>query len=210
MKRPPHRGLPNEPERFARRFVLDRLSGFAKDIDICLTPAPSKTRDGPTHAYFPALASCCGTLEYLSALYRGRTTGLGWPDVWNWAERYLMQPDYGEDPIRVLVDAFRNAVAHRGIATGVWIDRKPGAAFGRRLTWRVLEDAHRPSIRVVTQEGTLAIDPPWPCAYTHRVHIHLRSLADDICAGATSYAEHLLTERQLVDKFYACMRQLYP
>lgn len=208
MKRPPHRGLPNEPERFARQFVLDRLAGFAKDIGICLTPAPSETRDGSTHAYFPALASCCGTLEYMSALYRGRTTGLGWRDAWNWAARHLPQPDYCEDQVRLLVDAFRNAVAHRGIATGVWIDRMPGT--GRRLTWRVLEDACRPSIRVAIEEGTLVTDPPWPCPYTHRVHIHLGSLADDICAGATTYAEDLLTERQLVDKFYACMRQLYP
>ncbi len=210
MKRPPHRGLPNEPAKFARQFVLDRLAGFTKDIDICLTPAASKAKDSPTHAYFPALASCCGTLEYWSALFRGRTTGLGWPDVWNWSQHYLPQPAYGEDPIRVLVDAFRNAVAHRGIATGVWVDRKPGAGFGRRLTWRILEDDSCPSIRVVDEVGTLITDPPWPCVYTHRVHIHLRSLADDISAGAQTYAEDLLQEQQLVDKFYACMRQLYP
>jgi hypothetical protein len=210
LKKQPHRGLPDEPERFARQFVLDRLAGFAKDIDICLTPVPSKTRTGSTHAYFPALAACCGTLEYVSALFRGRIDGLGWPDVWNWSQQYLPQPAYGEDPIRVLVEAFRHAVAHRGIATGVWIDQKNGATLGRRLTWKIFENDFRPAVRVVSEEGTLITDPPWPCAYTHRVHIHLRSLADDINTGANAYAEDLLQNKQLVEKFYACMRKLYP
>ncbi|ABE43858.1 hypothetical protein Bpro_1927 [Polaromonas sp. JS666] len=210
MKRPAQRGLPDQPGAFARQFVLDRLAGFEKDMGICLTPAPSKTRAGPTHAYFPALAACCGTLEYLSALYRGRINGVGWPDVARWAVRYLPQPDYGEDAVRVLVDAFRNAVAHRGIATGVWVDRNPGPDHGRRLTWKVLADSRRPSVRIVSEEGKLQSDPPWPCAYTHRVHIHLKSMSVDIREGAVQYAEDLLRETQLSDRFYGCMRQLYP
>lgn len=210
MGRPAHRGAVIDPAAFAKKFVLDRLAGFEKDIDICLTPVPSKTRSGHTHAYFPALAACCGTLEYLSALYRGRVNGLGWPDVSKWAERYLPQPDYAEDPVRLLVDAFRNAVAHRGIASGVWIDRKPGAGHGRRLTWRVLADSRRPSVRIVPEESTLTSDPPWPCRYTHRVHIHLKSMSVDIRNGARSYADNLAQDHELADRFFACMRQLYP
>jgi len=196
--RPPliHRGTDDRGE-FAKKFVLDRLAGFEKDIEICLTPIPSKTRRGLTHAYFPALAACCGTLEYLAALHRGRLNGLGWPDVAAWANRYLPQPDYGEDSVRILVDAFRNAVAHRGIATGVWIDRKPGIGQGRRLTWKVLADSRRPSVRIVTEKKTLVNDPPWPCSYTHRVHIHLKAMSIDIRDGAKRYASDVAQSEEL-------------
>jgi len=207
--RPSHRGTDDQGE-FAKKFVLDRLAGFEKDIEICLTPIPSKTRRGPTHAYFPALAACCGTLEYLAALHRGRLNGLGWPDVAKWALQYLPQPDYGEDCVRILVDAFRNAVAHRGIATGVWIDRKPGPGQGRRLTWKVLADSRRPSIRIVSEENTLVNDPPWPCLYTHRVHIHLKAMSIDIRDGAKRYANDVSQDKDLQSNFLACMKQLYP
>jgi hypothetical protein len=210
LGRPEHRGLQDNKPAFAKQFVLSRLSGFEKDIRICLTPAPSKTGAAPTHAYFPALAACCGTLEYLAALYKGRVNGLGWPDVSAWALQYLPQPDYAADPIRVLVEAFRNAVAHRGIATGVWVDQKPGENHGRRLTWKILANSTRPSIRVVAEKGTLKSDPPWPCPYTHRVHIHLKSLANDICKGAVAYAEDLSQDQKLTDKFFKCMHHLYP
>lgn len=210
MGRPAHRGAANDRGAFAKRFVLDRLGGFQKDIDICLTAAPSNTRPGLTHAYFPALAACCGTLEYLAGLYRGKLDGLSWSHVSKWADRYLPQPDYEQDVVRILVGAFRNAVAHRGIATGVWIDRRQGDGYGRRLTWRVLADSRRPSVRIAAEQGKLISDPPWPCVYTHRVHIHLRSMAVDIRDGARSYANDLTQDAELIERFFACMRYLYP
>jgi len=173
---------------FAKQFVLARLSGFEKDIEICLTPIPSNARSGLTHAYFPALATCCGTIEYLTAMHFGRVDGLGWRDVSRWASTYLPQPQYGEDTVRVFFEAFRNSVAHRGIASGIWRDQKPGPGHGRRITWKVFADARRPSIRIVAEAGTLKNDPPWPCKYSHRVHIHLKSLALDIREAATRYA----------------------
>lgn len=63
-KRAPHRGLANDNGAFAKQFVLDRLVGFEKDMKICLRPIRSSTRAADTHAYFPALTACCGTLEY--------------------------------------------------------------------------------------------------------------------------------------------------
>ena len=208
--RPPHRGSSNDCAAFARSFVVARLAGFEKDIQICLTPIPSKTRAGPTHAYFPALAACCGLLEYLTVLYRGRIDPPGWRNVFAWAKSYMPQADYDEDRIRILVDHFRNSVAHRGIASGVWIDWKPGPGHGRRLTWKVFADALRPSVQVVKENKTLTTDPPWPCSYTHRVHIHLKSLAVDIRKGAQLYAEDVSTNQELQSNFFACMRNLYP
>lgn len=208
--RAPHRSLGDDAGAFAERFVLDRIAGFEKDLHICLTPVPSKTRRGLTHAYFPALASCCGTLEYLAGLYKGHLAKVGWPDVAVWANRYLPQPDYAEDTVRVLVKAFRNSIAHRGIASGVWIDREPGTGPARRFTWKVLANSARPAISFVAEENALLNDPPWPCPYTHRAYFHLRSLSVDIRKGAIAYAEDVRDDIVLTKKFFACMRELYP
>jgi len=209
--RVPHRGLGDDSAAFAERYILDRIAGFEKDIGICLSPIPSKTRRGLTHAYFPALASCCGTLEYLAGLYKGgRLDTIGWRDVAEWAKRYLPQPDYEEDTVRVFVEAFRNSIAHRGIASGVWVDRKPGAGHGRRFTWKVHADSRHPAIAFVEENKTLANDPPWPCPYSHRTHIHLRSLSVDIRKGAIVYAKDAREDPALNKKFFSCMKELYP
>jgi hypothetical protein len=92
----------------------------------------------------------------------------------------------------------------------VWVDRDSGPGQGRRLTWKILANSTRPSIRIVAEAGILKNDPPWDCPYTHRVHIHLKSLAADICKGAKAYAEDLSNDQQLTDRFLRCMRQLYP
>jgi hypothetical protein len=206
----PHRGSINDPGKFAKKFVLARMDGFQKDIQICLTPIPSKTRPSPTHAYFPALAACCGTLEYLTALHCGRVGTVGWRDVAAFAGRYLPQPDYSVDSIRVFVEAFRNSVAHRGIARGIWVDRKSGPDHGRRITWKILANAVRPSIRILPEQGMLRNDPPWPCQYTHRVHIHLKSLEVDIRKAAKRYANDVFSSSELQDTFASCMHRLYP
>lgn len=207
----PHRGAPDNPEQFARAFVRGRLSGFAKDMRICLKGIPTRANNRwvLTHAYFPALMACCGMLEYLAGLNVGRVNGLGRREVTAYATKYLPQPDYSADVIRVLYDAFRNAVAHRGIASGVWVDRHR-ATQGRRLTWKVFANATRPPLDVVAGEGVLKLDPPWPCQYTHRVHIRLGRLWRDIRNSANCYIADLVTSQDLQDKFFECMEELYP
>ncbi len=207
---PAHRGATEDTAKFAGRFIKGRLIGFEKDMQICLTPVKSKTGSGITHAYFPALAACCGILEYLAALYRGNIRGVGWPQVADWAQNFLPQPDYDRDTIRILFETFRHPVAHRGIASGVWLDRNNGAGRGRRLTWKVSADAKRPACEVVEEKGQLKRDPPWPCPYTHRVHIHLRGMWIDIRNAAILYSKKLTINQQLQTNFEACMRQLYP
>lgn len=206
----PHRGLINNPGAFAKKFVQDRLAGFEKDMKICLRPIPSKTRNGQTHAYFPALTASCGTLEYLAAMYSGRVKGLGCKEVSEWSNVYMPQPDYDGEIIRVLFDAFRNSVAHRGIASGVWTDKKQGPDCGRRLTWKISEGRMKPSICVIEECGELIQDPPWPCKYTHRVHIYLASMIDEIKAGAVQFSRDLETKPELHENFYSCMQKLYP
>jgi hypothetical protein len=73
---------------FAAAFVRGRLVGFEKDMKICLTPVPRADGTGKTYAYFPALAACTSTLEYLTALDRGDTRGIGWTQVADFAAGY--------------------------------------------------------------------------------------------------------------------------
>jgi hypothetical protein len=195
---------------FAKRFIHGRVSGFEKDIRICLTRRRAVGRPGFTHAYFPALGTCCATLEYFAGLYRGNLRGIAAQHIADWAQDYLAQPDYDRESVRVLFDGFRHPVAHRGIASGVWIDQRPGPTYGSRLTWKVLANSSRPACRVVAETGFLEKDPPWRCRYTHRLHIHLRRLAIDIRDGAIRYARAVSVDRQLQTNFTRCMEQLYP
>ena len=188
-RRPPHRGAMNNFPQFAPAFVRGRLAGFEKDMRICLRGFQLDNGSGVTHAYFPALTTCCGMLEYLAGLYIGRLDRLGKVEVIAYA-KYLPQPDYDAEAIRILFDAFRNAVAHRGIASGVWVDPHP-ATRGRRITWKVLADAGRPALEVVATQGEIKYDSPWPCAYTHRVHIHLGRLWREIRDSAYRYLAEL-------------------
>jgi len=207
---PHHRGAIDNPPLYLRHFVDGRLDGFEKDLKICLTPTPSKMRAGYTHAYFPALGACCGLIEYLAGLYRGNLNGVGWREVATWAQQYLDPADYGDDLMRVFFLAFRHSVAHRGIASGIWIDRAPGPGQGRRITWKVTAARKRPPVQIVAENGVLDRDPPWRCPYTHRVHIHLASLKSDIRKAAKRYAADAGQDPQLLARFTACMRQLYP
>lgn len=206
---PTHRGAAGNIAVFAVRFIDGRLEGFEKDMKICLTPMRLETSKEPTHAYLPALAACCGFIEYLSGLYRGRLNGNGWQQIAEFAAEYLPQPDYDKEAIRILFEVFRNPIAHRGIASGIWVDRNSGPGKGRRVTWQVSADAKRPACEILSRKGDLTRDPPWPCSYSHRGHIHLRSMWVDIRRAARRYSEDL-ADPTLQAHFVSCMKHLYP
>jgi hypothetical protein len=208
-KRERHRGAGHDMTKFAPLFLASRLEGFAKDMKICLTGIPSNARSGSTHAYFPALMNCCGMLEYLAGLYVGRTNSLGKKEVGDYAIRFLRQPDYDREAIRILFDAFRNAVAHRGIASGVWTDNHHHHK-GRRLTWQVHADTARPALELVASPGLIKYDSPWDCPYTHRVQIRLGRLWRDIRDSVDGYVSELQASQRLQSNFKECMQELYP
>lgn len=194
---------------FAPRFIQGRLEGFEKDMKICLTPMGLESSKAPTHAYLPALAACCGLLEYLSGLYRGNLQGNGWQQIAEFAAIYLPQPDYDKEAIRILFEVFRHPIAHRGIASGIWVDRNNGPGKGRRITWQVSADAKRPACEILPVKGELKRDPPWRCSYSHRGHIHLRSMWVDIRGAAKRYSDDIV-DPQLLKRFVSCMEHLYP
>ena len=218
-RRRPHRGSADNIAEFAPKFVRGRLRGFEKDMCICLrdtlySELPERVRNGRSpstvvHAYFPALGACCATLEYLSALYAGHIDRIGESHIQRYAKKFLPQPDYSPELVRVLYLAFRHPVAHRGIASGVWKDAHPKMQ-GRRLTWNVSESDDGPPIRLAPEASALTKDSPWPCAYTHRVHINLGKLWRDIKDSADKYLLELATNGPLLIHFEKCMRQLYP
>ena len=192
---------------FARDFLQRRLQGYRKDMQICLEPVASRGRAGITHAYFAALGASCGFLEYMAALFSGHVIGVGWQHVAAWTERFMPQPDYDRETTRILFSAFRHSIAHRGIATGIWVDRR--LTPHNRITWKLLANSRRPACALVAERGTLVKEPPWPCKYTHRMHIHLKALEIDLAAAVPRYASAVI-EPRLLENFSSCMRQLYP
>jgi hypothetical protein len=185
------------------------MEGFEKDMRICLTGVTSLTRPGVTHAYFPALMACCGMLEYFAGLYAGRTEGLGKKEVAQYAAKFMPQPDYDTESIRLLFDAFRNSVAHRGIASGVWRDPHPSHG-GRRLTWNIHANTARPALALVEESGVIKYESPWDCSYTHRFQIRLGRLWRDIRDSLPGYVLELSANAKARENFEACMRHLYP
>ena len=195
---------------FAPAFIEGRLVGFEKDMRICLTSIELPETKKKTVAYFPALAACCSTLEYFVNLHRGNLNPAGHQQVATFAEEYLPQPDFDAETVRVLFQAFRHPVAHRGIASGVWVDQQPGQNHGRRMVWAVSVSSRRPACAVIKEPGVLKQDPPWPTAYTNRVHINLGALWRDIASAGRAYAAAVQSDAELQRKFAACMRRMYP
>ncbi len=210
QSRPPHRGANGCTVEFATDFVQGRLKGFAKDMRICLTGVPRDDgKRGQTHAYFPALMSCCGTLEYLAMFYLGNPKdSLGHKQIAEYTARY-MGNDYSSDIVRVFFEAFRNKIAHRGIASGVWVDRHRDH-LGRRVAWQIDASSAAPALKLAEEKRSLKFDSPWLTPYTHRMHIRLGRLWRDIHDSGQKYLADLAKSEQLQQKFCACIRQWYP
>lgn len=195
---------------FAPAFIDGRLVGFEKDMRICLKSVEQPGTKKKTAAYFPALGACCSTLEYFVNLHRGNLRPAGHQEVAEFAHKYLPQPDFDAETVRVLFLAFRHPVAHRGIASGVWVDQQPGPSHGRRLVWALSASSRRPACAVVAEPGVLKQDPPWPTKYTHRVHINLGTLWREIARAGRAYATDVHTDVDLQRKFAICMKRMYP
>jgi hypothetical protein len=73
-----------------------------------------------------------------------------------------------------------------------------------------MADARRPACEIFPDSGIVERDSPWPCPYSHRVHIHLRSLWLEIRTAGHRYANSIGDDLALQQNFQKCMRQLYP
>lgn len=194
-----------EMASYASAHIKERMDGFTKDIRICLRPIVHPTTRRPTVAFSPALATCCATLEYLTSLATGRRNGPRVDQIAGFARDYMPQPDYNADVIAVLFEAFRHAVAHRGIVSGVMLHGKSN----RRIAWLLADGLSRPAIQITVDAGE-DLRAPWHCPHTHRAHIYLRRLASDIRAGGTSYANAVGANARLVQNFAKAMEWIFP
>jgi hypothetical protein len=194
-------------QSFAPEYVRQRMFGFEKDARICLTSANHPFENRPTVAFFPAVGLCCATLEHLSALYSGNTNGPRVEnDIWPFSDKYL--PAYSRDSVKVLFEAIRHGVAHRGIAARVWEEKQKNRPQ-RIFTWRVSAADESPSLRILEIQGE-ASPAPWPCVYTHRIDIFLGRLWKDVRDAGNSYAHDLATDAELLPAFSRCMEKFYP
>jgi hypothetical protein len=54
------------------------------------------------------------------------------------------------------------------------------------------------------------VPSPWHLGLLNRMRIYLRSLAEELCAGARMYADAVAEERPLHEAFESAMKLLYP
>lgn len=199
-------------EKFAEPYLRDRIKGFDKDMNICLTGIPRDDSPKLTHAYFPALMSCCGMLDLLGSLYQGnaKNSELQW--VFDYCDQYMPQPDYSADNIILLYEVLRHPTAHMSTGAGI---RKPryGSYKEQRVTWKIYEDDDRPAIRLEPDSDVLDEQSPWDSPHDYRLHIHLKRLQCDIGASVLSksgYLHELVHRKALMRNFERCMQHIYP
>lgn len=197
--------------KYAEPYLRDRLSGFDKDMKICLKGIPQPNSRELTHAYFPALMNCCGLLELLGGLYTGNTDSTKINRVFKY-RKFLPQPDYSVENIRLLFVVLRHATAHLSTGSGVRIPTK-GDYRGKRITWKIYADSQYPAIRLEKERDDLDEQSPWDCPHEYRLHVRLKRLQCDIRGSVLNeggYLSELLPSKNLMRNFETCMRQIYP
>jgi hypothetical protein len=134
--------------QFAKAFLDKHLERFKKDIAICLK-ADAKKR----HAYFPALMTCIGFLDFLSGLFAGKLEWQSLKELKNYAHHFMNSKEYTPDHLDVLYECFRHKVAHLALPYTVFdTDTKPktfGSQPRRLITWTVHASGPRPPITIV-------------------------------------------------------------
>lgn len=206
-----YKGSGGDIRKYAEPYLRDRLKGFDKDMKVCLKGIPLPDSRDKTHAYFPALMNCCGLLELLGGLYTGNTDTTDIKRVFKY-RRFLPQPDYSVENIRLLFVVLRHATAHLSIGSGVRIPRK-GKYKDKRITWKIYADGRHPAITIEKDSDVLDDQSPWDCSHDYRMHVRLKRLQCDIRASVLKrggYLSELLSSDALMQNFETCMRQIYP
>src|SRR5229473_8581802 len=86
-----------EWKRFAEEFLSGRIRFLEKDIRICLRTYRSKryTNNTSKRAYFPALITCCATLEFMAGLNIGNLKNqVPMDNINRYVKYYMHNPAY--------------------------------------------------------------------------------------------------------------------
>jgi hypothetical protein len=118
--------------RYASWFVRDRIKVFREDVQICMTANADRH-----HAYFPALITCIGFLDFLSGLHAGKFDSLKLPDLQKYIRAFFRRPnDYTH--IDIFYTMFRHKIAHIAYPYLVFdTASKKLPPPRRRVTWTV-------------------------------------------------------------------------
>jgi hypothetical protein len=195
---------------FAEKFVVQRLVGFRKDTNICLT----RDKHGK-HAYFPALLTCISVLDLFSALYSNDFRNANLADLKKYAARFMDKKKYSTLNLEVLYVAFRHKLAHLSHPYFV-LDTATHQQISKsmRLTWKVTAGWRALPIEIRSEPGKHIVKAlhPWRVAYDHRVIISIRHLRWDIksAIGPNGYLKALAKSPLLRSRFAKSMMEFYP
>jgi hypothetical protein len=199
--------------QYAARFFRDRVQSFRKDVGICLTA----NADGH-HAYFPALITCIGFLDFLSGLNAGKLEGHGLTELKAYIYKFFRRKsDYVHADILYVM--FRHKIAHLAYPYLVFDTATKPKDLGppqRRITWKVgiyrgkkpLELIVHPTSRTLVKSIT-----PWPVSYDARMVISLTTLRTDIVGsiyGPSGYLSHLRADGNARGRFARCIKEYAP
>lgn len=196
---------------FAKEFLDGHTERFRKDISICLKRDAKKS-----HAYFPALMTCIGFVDFLSGLYGGKLDGHGLKELKNYTAKFMDATIYDSDRLDILYECFRHKVAHLAQPYAVFDTNSKSQFRGkprRLIAWTVLASRRNPSIKIVPvtpAKQILKTVTPWNVYYDHRVYVSVRSLASDIVNSIPRYLRHLQSDDTARDKFKNCMKHFFP
>jgi len=196
---------------FAKRFMRHHRRGFRQSIRICLTKNLAEK-----HAYFPALISCIGFLEFLGGLNSGRLRGNAHSRIVSYALEFMDTEHYSSANLEILYKCFRHKVAHLSHPYYVFDTEKEGIEGPRKLiTWTVCASDRKPAIELKScgNKKLRKMSPPWEVQYDHRVHIWVRRLMQDLInstKGPTGYLCALEADRTKREHFAKCMKEFFP
>ena len=198
--------------RFAARFFRDRVQSFRKDVGVCLTAKA----DGH-HAYFPALITCIGFLDFLSGLNAGKLEGHGLTELKAYIGKFFhRKADYAHADILYLM--FRHKIAHLAYPYLVF-DTATKPKLGpprRRITWTVgIYRGKKPLKLIVypTSQTLVRSVTPWPVSYDARMVVSLTTLRTDIIEsiyGPSGYLSHLRADANARGRFARCIKEYAP
>jgi hypothetical protein len=199
---------------YAEEYLTRRLRGFGKDIKICLAGIPRDNQpDRDTHAYFPALITCCAMLELLGSLYKGKPKSTDINRVTKYCAAFMPQPDYSTGNIDLLFYVLRHPTAHLSTGSGVRIP-KEGVHRDKRITFYIDEQPGVPAINLKPKSGEVTrTGRYWSCPFDHVLCVYLPSLQKDIHDSVVApgkYRDTLLASDDLLGNFLKCMKEIFP
>jgi len=220
--------------KYSRVLLRVMVGNYRKDMSICLRRSGgtmrriggSVRRVGGSHAYFPALMTSIGFLDFLSGLYAGTLERHSLHELKAYAGKFMNASTYDTLRLEILYEMFRHKLAHLGYLPVVFDTTKTRQKKSnqllrqrpRRITWSVYTSMRKQPIEIedFTTPRYLKSKhyPAWRIPYDCRIYISLRRLQTDIIKSIygrrSGYLRALEGDSRLREHFATCMRYYFP